>query len=280
MFFFSSISVFIILCIWIPVFCLTSNSFRTRRFGNRSPRGKKINNLYVKSWVPLPSKKLNFKKCQLEKPYFFARLWPNVKSMSHYMLDGIHMKEFNSNTAFSVIWCQSLSSLPHLCSVGIRNIVDKNTSKFLCKGQSSSTADNAIGVWNVVIITMCCADMLSWPWFVISHDHQSHSKVLNIHILLCVFNLVDSLASNYRSHAFFSNNWCYILHFSFEQFGKPNMINPDIQRDVAEMLLTGPKCAVDNTLRPEFIRLAPPLHIAEDEVKKNVLHFNISLVFL
>ncbi|KAK0068554.1 CCR4-NOT transcription complex subunit 11 isoform X2 [Biomphalaria pfeifferi] len=53
---------------------------------------------------------------------------------------------------------------------------------------------------------------------------------------------------------------------SFEQFGKPNLINPDIQRDVAETLLTGPKCAVDNTLRPEFIRLAPPLHIAEDEM--------------
>uniref|UniRef100_A0A0B7AGW6 CCR4-NOT transcription complex subunit 11 n=2 Tax=Arion vulgaris TaxID=1028688 RepID=A0A0B7AGW6_9EUPU len=53
---------------------------------------------------------------------------------------------------------------------------------------------------------------------------------------------------------------------SFEQFGKPNTINPDIQRDVAEMLLTGSKCAVDNTLRPEFIRLAPPLHIAEDEL--------------
>ncbi|XP_059150855.1 CCR4-NOT transcription complex subunit 11-like [Physella acuta] len=53
---------------------------------------------------------------------------------------------------------------------------------------------------------------------------------------------------------------------SFEQFGKPNMINPDIQRDVAETLLTGTKSAVDNTLRPEFIRLAPPLHIADDEM--------------
>lgn len=53
---------------------------------------------------------------------------------------------------------------------------------------------------------------------------------------------------------------------SFEQFGKPNMINPDIQRDVAETLLTGNKCAVDSTLRPEFIRLAPPLHIADDEM--------------
>ena len=44
------------------------------------------------------------------------------------------------------------------------------------------------------------------------------------------------------------------------------MINPDVQRDTAEVLLTGRKCSVDHTLRPEFIRLAPPLHIAEDEV--------------
>ncbi|KAK3727715.1 hypothetical protein RRG08_032672 [Elysia crispata] len=53
---------------------------------------------------------------------------------------------------------------------------------------------------------------------------------------------------------------------SFEHFGKPNMINPDVQRDTAEVLLTGRKCSVDHTLRPEFIRLAPPLHIAEDEL--------------
>ncbi|XP_012940567.1 CCR4-NOT transcription complex subunit 11 isoform X2 [Aplysia californica] len=53
---------------------------------------------------------------------------------------------------------------------------------------------------------------------------------------------------------------------SFEQFGKPNKINPDIQRQTVESLLTGPKCAVDHTLRPEFLRLAPPLHIAEDEM--------------
>jgi len=53
---------------------------------------------------------------------------------------------------------------------------------------------------------------------------------------------------------------------SFEQFGKPNKINPDIQRQTMESLLTGSNSVVDNTLRPEFIRLAPPLHIAEDEM--------------
>ena len=59
------------------------------------------------------------------------------------------------------------------------------------------------------------------------------------------------------------------ISLSFEHFGKPNMINPDVQRDTAEVLLTGRKCSVDHTLRPEFIRLAPPLHIAEDEVGKS-----------
>ena len=54
--------------------------------------------------------------------------------------------------------------------------------------------------------------------------------------------------------------------FSFEQFGKPDSINPDVQRQTAEALLASSKSPVENSLRPEFIRLAPPLHIAEDEV--------------
>ncbi|KAK7487850.1 hypothetical protein BaRGS_00020897 [Batillaria attramentaria] len=53
---------------------------------------------------------------------------------------------------------------------------------------------------------------------------------------------------------------------SFEQFGKPDSINPDVQRQTIEALLASNKSPVENSLRPEFIRLAPPLHIAEDEL--------------
>ncbi|XP_041365946.1 CCR4-NOT transcription complex subunit 11-like isoform X2 [Gigantopelta aegis] len=53
---------------------------------------------------------------------------------------------------------------------------------------------------------------------------------------------------------------------SFDQFGKPGVINHDVQRQTIEALLTGPKPAVENCMRPEFIRLAPPLHITEDEL--------------
>ncbi|CAG2253716.1 CCR4-NOT transcription complex subunit 11-like isoform X1 [Mytilus galloprovincialis] len=52
---------------------------------------------------------------------------------------------------------------------------------------------------------------------------------------------------------------------SFDQFGKPGVINPDVQRQTIEALLTGNKPPVENCMMPEFIRLAPPLHIAEDE---------------
>ncbi|XP_064602032.1 CCR4-NOT transcription complex subunit 11-like isoform X2 [Liolophura sinensis] len=53
---------------------------------------------------------------------------------------------------------------------------------------------------------------------------------------------------------------------NFEQFGKPGMINPDVQRQCIEALLEGPNPAVQTSMRPEFIRLAPPLHVAEDEL--------------
>ncbi|KAK7099271.1 CCR4-NOT transcription complex subunit 11-like [Littorina saxatilis] len=53
---------------------------------------------------------------------------------------------------------------------------------------------------------------------------------------------------------------------SFEQFGRPDTINPDIQRQTAEALLIGSKSPLEYSLRPEFIRLAPPIHIAEDEM--------------
>lgn len=56
------------------------------------------------------------------------------------------------------------------------------------------------------------------------------------------------------------------MYSRFEQFGKPGVINPDVQRQCIEALLTSNKPPVENCLRPEFIRLAPPLHIAEDEV--------------
>ncbi|XP_052801509.1 CCR4-NOT transcription complex subunit 11-like [Mya arenaria] len=53
---------------------------------------------------------------------------------------------------------------------------------------------------------------------------------------------------------------------TFEQFGKPGQINPDVQRHCMEELFTNNKPPVENCMRPEFIRLAPPLHIAEDEL--------------
>lgn len=53
---------------------------------------------------------------------------------------------------------------------------------------------------------------------------------------------------------------------SFEQFGKPGLVNQDVQRQAIEALLTGSNPPVENCMRPEFIRLAPPLHIAEDEL--------------
>lgn len=53
---------------------------------------------------------------------------------------------------------------------------------------------------------------------------------------------------------------------SFEQFGKAGLVNEDVQRQTMEALLTGPNAPVENCIRPEFIRLAPPLHIAEDEL--------------
>jgi len=63
----------------------------------------------------------------------------------------------------------------------------------------------------------------------------------------------------------------FILIFSFDQFGKPGVINPDVQRQTIEALLTGTKPPVENCMMPEFIRLAPPLHVAEDEVRKLVI---------
>ncbi|XP_074662057.1 CCR4-NOT transcription complex subunit 11-like [Tubulanus polymorphus] len=53
---------------------------------------------------------------------------------------------------------------------------------------------------------------------------------------------------------------------SFEQFHKPGSINQDVQRQTIESLLSGQKPSVNLCLKPEFIRLAPPLHIAEDEL--------------
>ena len=56
------------------------------------------------------------------------------------------------------------------------------------------------------------------------------------------------------------------LYYSFEQINKPSSINPDVQRQTIEALLTKDNAPVEKCLRPEFIRLAPPLHLAEDEV--------------
>lgn len=53
---------------------------------------------------------------------------------------------------------------------------------------------------------------------------------------------------------------------SFEQFHKPGQVNPDVQRQTTESLLTGVHPPIENCLRPEFIRLAPPLHYAKDEL--------------
>ena len=57
-----------------------------------------------------------------------------------------------------------------------------------------------------------------------------------------------------------------IACFSFEQFNKPGCINPDVQRQTVEGLLTTPVPSVELCMQPEFIRLAPPLYTADDEV--------------
>ena len=59
---------------------------------------------------------------------------------------------------------------------------------------------------------------------------------------------------------------------SFEQFGKPGCINPDVQRQTIEALLASADVPSSRFLRPEFIRLAPPLHTSDDEVC--TLHFS------
>jgi len=53
---------------------------------------------------------------------------------------------------------------------------------------------------------------------------------------------------------------------SFEQFSKPGCINPDVQRQTIEALLASASVPSSRFLRPEFIRLAPPLHTSDDEV--------------
>jgi len=55
-------------------------------------------------------------------------------------------------------------------------------------------------------------------------------------------------------------------YHSFEQFTKPGCINPDVQRQTIEALLASPSGLSNRYLRPEFIRLAPPLHTSDDEV--------------
>ena len=59
----------------------------------------------------------------------------------------------------------------------------------------------------------------------------------------------------------------FVWHCSIEQqMSKQGPINPDIQRQTIEALLTEPGAAVEKCLKPEFLHLAPPLHSARDEV--------------
>ena len=58
---------------------------------------------------------------------------------------------------------------------------------------------------------------------------------------------------------------CVFFH-SYEQLSKPGHVNPDVQRQTAEFLLTGTHPPAECCLKPDFIRLAPPLHSCEDEV--------------
>lgn len=65
-----------------------------------------------------------------------------------------------------------------------------------------------------------------------------------------------------------------VVHFSSTTYSiesllskqGPSPINPEIQRQTTEALLTYPGAAVDQCLRPEFMHLAPPLHTARDEL--------------
>ena len=61
-------------------------------------------------------------------------------------------------------------------------------------------------------------------------------------------------------------NGCVCACCSFEQFTKPGCINPDVQRQTIEALLASSNVPSSRFLRPEFIRLAPPLHTSDDEV--------------
>lgn len=46
----------------------------------------------------------------------------------------------------------------------------------------------------------------------------------------------------------------------------------NIAKKTAEALLTGQKAVVEQYYKPEFLRLAPPLHICEDEVFNITFH--------
>ena len=57
-----------------------------------------------------------------------------------------------------------------------------------------------------------------------------------------------------------------ICFSGFDQFNKPGCINPDVQRQTIEALLTSEKSHMENVMTPQFMKLPPPLHIANDEV--------------
>lgn len=52
--------------------------------------------------------------------------------------------------------------------------------------------------------------------------------------------------------------------------------DPVAAKKTTEQLLTGSKPVIDQTYRPEFIRLVPPLHDCHDEVKN---FFSIKKIF-
>lgn len=57
-----------------------------------------------------------------------------------------------------------------------------------------------------------------------------------------------------------------INRYGFDNYQQSEMIN--MQKQTIESLLVGPDAPFRQSMKPEFIRLAPPLHMADDEVRR------------
>ena len=70
-----------------------------------------------------------------------------------------------------------------------------------------------------------------------------------------------------------------INRYGFDNYQPAEMIN--MQKQTIDALLVGPDAPFRQSMKPEFIRLAPPLHLADDEVlRRNSedAEFNFNLI--